>query len=214
MAAIFRKSKKLAAQIDEFLDSVSEGILIFTEGVQSYLNDDQARFAEKLIQIDAKESNADKLRRTVENQLYQNSLIPDHRGDVLALLETMDKVIDRAKKTLNQFDVERPGIPKELHSDMMELTRASEQAAEMIVRAVRAFFVELHQVKNHLHKVYHYEKEADNLGDQLKRKIFATDWDLSQKIHLRYFTSHIESISDEAQDVADRLSIYVIKRTP
>ena len=214
MSLIFRKSRKLAAQIDEFLDSVSEGILIFSEGVHCYLSGDEERFARKIVQIDKKEANADKLRRDVENQLYVHSLIPEHRGDVLALLETMDHVIDTAKRTLTQFDVERPDIPEELHKAFLELTSSSANAGEMIVRATRAFFNDINEVKTHLHKVYHYEKEADRQGDQIKRQIFATDWLLSRKMHLRYFTFHIETISDRAEDVADRLSIYTIKRTP
>jgi predicted phosphate transport protein (TIGR00153 family) len=213
MSMIFRKSRKLAAQIDEFLDSVSEGILIFSEGIQCYLTGDEERFARKIVQIDKKEANADKLRRDVENQLYAQSLIPEHRGDVLALLETMDHVIDSAKRTLTQFDVERPDIPLELHKPLMELATSSEKAGEMIVCATRAFFRDIREVKNYLHKVYHYEKEADRQSDQIKRQIFATDWLLSQKMHLRYFTLHIEIISDKAEEVADRLSIYTIKRT-
>ena len=33
------------------------------------------------------------------------------------------------------------------------------------------------------------------------------------KIHLRYFCLHVETLSDRAEGVADRLAIYTIKRT-
>jgi uncharacterized protein Yka (UPF0111/DUF47 family) len=59
-----------------------------------------------------------------------------------------------------------------------------------------------------------YEKEADALGTALKREIFASDkLDLAQKLHLREFVEHIDTIADMAEDVADRLAIYAIKRT-
>jgi hypothetical protein len=67
-------------------------------------------------------------------------------------------------------------------------------------------------VKNYLHKVYFHEKEADKISDRLKRRIFSSDLDLSRKIHLRYFALHVETISDHAEDVADRLGISTIKR--
>jgi uncharacterized protein Yka (UPF0111/DUF47 family) len=38
------------------------------------------------------------------------------------------------------------------------------------------------------------------------------DLKLSEKFHLRYFTLHIENISDIAEKVADLLSIMAIKR--
>jgi uncharacterized protein len=40
-----------------------------------------------------------------------------------------------------------------------------------------------------------------------------TNLKLSEKFHLRYFTLHIESLSDAAQEAADMLSIMAIKRT-
>ncbi len=213
MDILFKSSKRIAAEIDEFLDFISESMLVFSHGVNCYLDAKENEFKERISQVGELESNADKRRRSVENQLYQHSLIPEHRGDVLALLETADHVIDTAKKTLFQFDVERPEIPDDLHSDFRLLTNASINCAETLVQATRAFFNDIWAVKNYLHKVYHYEKEADRISDNIKRKVFRKDLDLCSKIHLRYFALHIEQISDRAEEVADRLSIYTIKRT-
>ena len=65
-----------------------------------------------------------------------------------------------------------------------------------------------------IHRVYFYEKETDVLADVIRRKIFREmpDLHLSEKFHLRYFTLHIENISDTAEKVADLLSIMAIKR--
>ena len=57
------------------------------------------------------------------------------------------------------------------------------------------------------------EKEADKAAEKLKRKAFSTNMELAQKFHLRYFALHIDSLADCAEDVADRLSIYTIKRS-
>jgi len=65
-----------------------------------------------------------------------------------------------------------------------------------------------------LHKIYHWEKEADRIAENLKRSIFESEeLKLSEKIHLRYFTLHIDTLADRAEDVADRLAIYTIKRS-
>lgn len=214
MAILFKATKALEGQIDEYLDAVSQGMIIFTEGLNDYLESRQDRFGERIENIDKLESKADHLRRNIENSLYSQSLIPEHRGDVLGLLESMDNVIDAAKETLNQFSVENPYIPEELNSEYLELTRMATLAAEAVVLATRAFFKDVKAVKDHLHKTYFYEKEADKIGDHLKRHIFKMDdLELAQKIHLRYFALHIDNIADDAEAVADRLGIYTIKRT-
>lgn len=213
MAILFKASKQLEAQIDEYLDCVSEGSLVFRTGVVSYLQARQDEFNDKLSQITDLEKKADELRREIENRLYTHTLIPEHRGDVLGLLENIDDVLDNMKETLFQFDVEIPFIPGELHKDYESLTDVSCQSVESLVFGTRAFFRDVKAVKDHLHKVYYFEKEADRIGDHLKRRAFRMDMDLSQKFHLRYFALHIQQISDRAENVADRLAIYTIKRT-
>ena len=213
MTLLFRRTRAIEAQIDGLLDAISEGTLVFQQGIADYLQKNEERFQQHLVAIAEFERKADGLRREIETRLYRESLIPDHRGDVLGLLENIDNVIDEAKKTLNQFAVERPDVPADLASDYLELAKAGVEGAQHLVSAVRAFFRDITAVPDHIHKVYFYEKEADRLADRLKRRIFAMDLDLAHKIHLRYFCLHVETLSDRAEDVADRLSIYTIKRT-
>jgi len=214
MAVLFKATKALENAIDEYLDDVSEGNLVFVEGVKNYLNGNKENFESHLQTIDKLESEADRLRRNVENDLYSHSLIPEHRGDVLGLLESIDDVIDTAKETLNQFDVEQPFIPEDLKMQFLELAEIASKAAEAVVLATRAFFKEVKLVQDHLHKVYFYEREADKLGHRIKRVAFANDdLELCHKFHLRYFALHIDTLADMAERVADRLAIYTIKRT-
>ena len=214
MAILFRSSKALQASVDEYLDKISQGVLTFQMGVKNYLDKDETSFESHLKTINTLENNADMLRRQIENDLYSHSLIPEHRGDVLGLLESIDNLIDTAKKTLTQFAVERPYIPDDLSNEYKSLTDMSVQAAEQIVKATRAFFKDVRMVNDYSHKVYFYEKEVDMVSDRIKRQVFRRDdLDLCHKMHLRYFALHIENLSDEAEKVADRLSIYTIKRS-
>jgi len=213
MAILFKTTKQLESQIDEFLDAVGEGALVFRYGVDDFLNGGQKNFRQRIEQIAKLENKADDLRRTIENQLYTHTLIPEHRGDVLGILESTDEVMDTMKETLFQFDVEAPLIPENLINFYRELTVMSVSSVEELIHAIRAFFKDVSAVKNHLHKVMFYEKEADRIGDNLKRAAFQLEIELARKFHLRYFALHIQNVSDRAEDVSDRLSIYTIKRT-
>ena len=212
MPSIFEGTRELTAKIDSFLDAISEGAIVFQEGIANYMSGDMEKFEQSFAAMQALENRADELRRTVESQLYRYSLIPESRGDVLDLLETMDDVINTAKNTMSLFMVERPQMVPELEGDWINLSQAASRTAEAVVLAARAFFRDPRSVNDHLHKVYFYEKEGDTLAMDLKRKVFETDLELARKIHLRYFALNVDRISDAAEDVADRLSIYAIKR--
>jgi predicted phosphate transport protein (TIGR00153 family) len=212
MALLFGRTKQLELRIDEFLDAISEGAIVFYRGIQDYL-EDESTFPDRLSTLNRLEENADTLRKDIEIDLYQHSLIPEHRGDVLGLLEHLDDVIDAAKHALTQFSIECPIIPPGLCTPFLKLGEASADATESVTLAARSFFRDPKTVKDHLHKVKFYEREADRLEDLLKRQVFSLDLDLSEKIQLSHFAKHIGTVSDAAEDAADRLAISSIKRS-
>ncbi|MCZ6744621.1 MAG: DUF47 family protein [Alphaproteobacteria bacterium] len=213
--ALFRRTKALENEIDEFLDKLSESALVFRQAIELYLADGPgAGFDEKLRQVNELESRADQLRRGIETQLYSQTLIPESRGDVLGLLENLDSILNLLEGTLWGFSIETPDIPEEFVKEYRGLTEMAVLSVEAIVMASRAFFRDHETVGDHMYKVMFYEKEADKVSTKLKREIFGqADLHLSHKMHLKSFTEHIDNVADKAEDVADRLSIYAIKRS-
>lgn len=212
MALLLKTTRFVESQIDTFLDIVSDSATTFQLAVEDYLEGRIEQFEERLTQIRDFEHRADDLRVSIERFLYERTLIPENRGDVLAILENTDEVIDNMKDSLLQFSIEMPEIPGELNDLWMQTTKASVAAVEQLVYAVRSFFRDLSAVNNYIHKVYFFEREADHIGERLRRQIFAMQIELSRKSQLRFFAIDIEKISDAAQNVCDRLSIYTIKR--
>lgn len=211
--AIFQKTKELEAQIDEYCNHVDEGALSFKLGVNLYLSSDYAAFEDKLRQVNELESRGDTLRRVIERKLYTQTLIPESRGDVLGLLENMDQILNKCEGAMWQFAIEKPEIPPEFNADYANLIDCVVQSVDALVSAARAFFRNIETVPDHMHKVMFFEKEADKISTKLKMGIFSSEIDLSRKAQLRNFVEHIDNIADKAEDVADRLAIYTIKRS-
>ena len=209
----FAKTKALESQVDDFLDIIVQGMLAMRQAIKAYLNHQAEDFDSCIQGVSDLESKADELRKQTETTLYTFSLIPESRGDVLGLLENLDNVIDSAKAVVRSFEVQHPQIPKEYHPRFLELTDLSIRAVENVVKASRSFFRDVRTVPDHINKVDFYESEADRVGLALKKVIFDSELELSQKMHLRYFAERIESISDIAEHVAERLNIAAIKRS-
>ncbi len=213
MALFTRTTKNLIIKIDEFFDNIDLGILIFREGIYSYLKKDTEGFDRHLCKIDSLESIADKLQREIENDMITHSILPQHRAEVTRLIDEMDEILDGVKKTLHEFEIEIPEIPESLHPGFDNLIQSSSSAAEELVPAARAYFKAPHTVRERLLKVYYFESETDKNSNSIKRKIFheLIDMDLAHKAHLRYIIHHIERISDLAQGAADLLAGMAIK---
>ncbi len=213
MDLLLRKTRRIERQIDEYLDFVVRGALVFKEGMKYFLRGQAAEFATHMHDLDETEANADTLRRSIETRLYMETLIPELRGDVLGLLESSDRVLNRITETLAQFDVEAPALLDDLKPMYIDLTDASMATVESMVAAVRAYFREPDRVRDYITKAMFYKRESKTISDRIKRTVFRMEIDLSRKIHMRYFAYHIEGIADEAEDVCDRLAIATIKRS-
>jgi len=210
---LFGRTRRLIGEIDDFLTQLSESAMTFREAIRTYLAQGASeRFHERLAQVSNSESQADELRRNIQRDMYAETLMPDARGDILSLLESLDEIINRLEETLWYFSSEQPQIPEDLREEYDNLLTPTVDCVEALALAARAFFRDAEAVNDHLHKVHYYEKEADQVIGRLKSDIFSRDLSLAEKIHLRFFAERIVWISDMSEDVADQLSIFAIKR--
>ncbi len=215
MSLFFNRVTLLEGEIEAMLDEISQAGLIFSAAIKEYLEGDMDKFLARLKKVMELESDVDNKRREIRYKLYTKMLIPESRGDVLSLLENIDNVIDTMQDVLIQFEIETPKIPTTLKKDFIALAEASNEAVNNTVKAARSFFKEIHLVNDYINKTYFYEHEADVLESGIKRKVFSSDeyGSLAEKMHIRDFAVHISSISDEAEDVCERLSVSAIKRS-
>ena len=216
MAAVFNlfgRTRQLEEKIDSFFDKLSESSVMFRLAIKVYIKDGaNEEFIDRLNKVNELESEADKLRRTIEKQLYSDMLIPDSRGDVLGLIETVDQVNSLFEGILWSFAIEKPQIHEDFKSDFRKLANMVVKAVDELGLGARAFFRSPHDVPAYNHKVMLYEKEADRISTRLKTAIFDSSLELACKLHLREIAEQIDNIADQAEDVADRLAIYAIKR--
>ena len=212
--SLFGQTKQLEREIDQFVDILSEVGLSFKALVALYLNNGNTdKFNEIVKQVGEMESKADKITKEVERTLYEDTLIPDARSDVLRLLENMDELIGMYQGNCYNFSIQKPDFPKEFHEDLKLLTENVINCVESLCLTVRSFFRDIKSVRDNAHKVVFFERESDKQFSSLARKIFNSDLSLERKMHLRYFVEKIDRICDEAEDIADEIQIYAIKRS-
>jgi predicted phosphate transport protein (TIGR00153 family) len=213
MSIFTRTTRDLIIKIDDFFDNIDLGLLVFREAITAYLANDLESFNRHLEKVESLEKTADRLQRSIENQMITHSILPQHRAEVTTLIDKMDEIIDDLKSTLTEISIELPQIPESLSRNFISLTQSSVSAGEELVPAARAFFKSPYTVREKLLKVYYFESETDKIGISTKKIIFQEmkELDLAHKAQLRYIIQHIENISDLAQKAADLLSGMAIK---
>ena len=211
--SLLGRTRKLEAQIDEFLDKVNQCGKAFSAAFEIYLEKGVVDEFDKFMhEVQTIEHDADDLRRNIEVELYRRTLIPDLRGDVLRLLENIDDLTNIYKADLFRISVQQPDILEAFRPDFLQLAQTAVACVDSLVAAARSFFTDIDTVRDKIREVVRLESDADQISNPLQRKIFSSNLDLAHKTNLRYFVERIDELANQAEDVADQLAIYAIKR--
>lgn len=213
MEIFFSKRNKIYEIVERYLDKMLEAAEMFKKTMEKYFETGLSReFIEMIETTHLSESMADDIRREIELEMYEKSLIPESRGDILGLLEVTDEVMNKAQSVLYQIETENLEIPQELKDDFIKLIHNNISAFEVAVDGFRILFHNLKAVREKVQEVDKRESSSDRMERDLIRKIFAANYDIGKKILLKDLVIEIGNISDTSEEVTDRLNIVAAKR--
>jgi len=158
------------------------------------------------------ESAADDLRREIEQTLYERELLPESRGDLLSLLESVDHIPGAAQGVLNILFLERPEVPGFLKPHLSQLVELNLEAHQAIDQAVRALMEDPARTRALRNRVDELESRSDRLQQLAIRELYASEFELARKLQMKDVIRTIGAISDRCEHTADLLNIIAIKR--
>lgn len=210
----FRKQARIERGFEEFLGCIQRCIEIFSTGMLSCLEHGPGESFERSAElVDRAESEADKLRKEIEQVLYANELLPDSRGDMLNLLESCDKIANRIESVIRNLCLRRVAVPDEIKGDLKEMLVPVQTAVETLLTAVRLLFTDPASARPAIHDVERLETECDRIQHDTVRTVYRMELDLAHKMQLEATIHDIGSIADRAEAVSNVLQIVAIKRT-
>lgn len=213
MKFFLSRSNRVLKMIDKYLAKVRECIEDFRQCFEIYLEEGLSdKFDEWVAKTHRAESSSDDLRRELELTLYERALIPEARGDILGLIESVDRIPNRAESSLFQIQTEFLQVPEALKTDFRKLVHLNAEIYSDVERAINTLFQNIAEVRHLTNEIDKKESDSDNLERELIKKIFSSTMDLAQKTLLKELVIEIGNISDRAQETADRLNIIAAKR--
>jgi predicted phosphate transport protein (TIGR00153 family) len=158
------------------------------------------------------ESRADDIRREIVLLLYGKALFPESRGDILGLIEAVDKIPNQAESVARQIRHQQFQMPADLGNELLALGKLVRACALEVVKAARTLFSDYHSAAFLSDRVGELESEADDLEFALIDKIFSSSRETADKILLRDMVKAIGDIADRAEAVSDRIRLIAVKR--
>jgi len=214
MPNFFWKREQVIEQLmDQYLEEMRTCLNLFKDAIFTMVDDSTGPTATDLVfQVDQAESRCDDLRRKMELELYSKALMPDSRGDLLGLIESLDTIPNWAEEMAYDIHLQRVVFPPSLRAQFRTLAEKNVECVHVLYKAVTDLFTDLEAVFDLAKEVKHLESEIDDLERQLIRSVFDIEERLSYQNLMHRIIRGICDISDKSQNVAERLVILAAKR--
>ena len=210
----FKRQKQIQERVLEYNLRVMACMDVFQEAFGDVCGGgDRERLGESYRRIHAAEGAADDIRRDTEVLMYTESLFPESRGDILGLLEAMDRVPNHAESSVRMVLNQHITIPDALCPKITELVDVCRRCAAAMVEAAGRLFHSFLTATVSVGQVDELESEADRLEALLVDQIFSGDLGPLDKILLRDLVNRLAGVADRAESAADRIRIIVAKRS-
>jgi predicted phosphate transport protein (TIGR00153 family) len=209
---LWKKEKSIIDKIKAYLDQVDRCRNRFRDCIEKLILEPENEENRAILEeVHRSESKADDLRRTIELQLYERALIPESRGDVLGLLETLDVIPGMFQSLCYQVLLERIVFPDTFRDRYLYLVDVNLRSYDLVREAVLGLFYNK-DVKAQTDLVDAMESDSDHMERDLIRDIFSSKLDKADKILLKEIVINTGDISDQAEIVKDRLILAIVKR--
>jgi predicted phosphate transport protein (TIGR00153 family) len=209
----WRGSPHVKDRILAYLEQSDACLAHFATAFGKYLDDGPCAEVDQLRAASHRaESAADDLRREIEQTLYERELLPESRGDLLTLLESLDHIPGATQGVLNILFLERPELPSFLRPQLAQLVEINTEAYQWIHQAVVALMEDPSRTRELRNRIDELESRSDRLQQVAIRELFASELELARKLQIKDVIRTVGAISDRCEHTADLLNIIAIKR--
>jgi predicted phosphate transport protein (TIGR00153 family) len=216
---IFKKEKRVVGLIIEHIEKTAECVYATTDNIRIYLNNDHSDNADAASRVNAArvnslEAEADSLLREIRELLYSGAYLPQMRSDIYRLMSSVDLVTNRAEDCSDFVYLQSPAIPEEFRSDIASIIELTDESFRQFYKALKHYFGpkdKSDKVRMRGKKIGELESQIDKLERSVTIRIFDSQLDKSDKIHLQQCLAQITRISDTIEDAADELELINVK---
>ena len=210
---LFKKEQRVQELIFKYLDNLKMTQEHFEKAMDCYFDLGLGENCDFLItQTHKFESRADDISHEITEMMYTKVLIPESRGDILRLLESIDLIPDHFETLLFMIQGQKLKLPDFIVPDLRELMRVSLECCNLVIKQVEALFKKTEDIKALVFTIDGHESRCDHIQRAIIRKIFESDLDPFHKMQLKELVGHMGQISDQADLVSRSTYIFSIKR--
>jgi len=213
MKLLFGKQRQVQILIERYLQHLCHAQQAFTRAINSYLDgvarDDFMSLAEETHHF---ESKADDVREEIKTLMYSKVLLPESRGDIMGLVESIDHIPRYFEIVLNIIRTQKLTIPDLIAADVREMVSVSIDTCDLMIKQVEDLFERGRRIPELLDIIDERESQCDVIERRIITTLFDSDLDPFFKLQLKELVIFLGEITDQIDRVSKRINIISLKR--
>ena len=211
---LFQKQHQVQVLVLKYLEALKMTQEHFALALETCLTDDKAcgDFTFLSDETHRFESQADDVREEIKTLMYDKILLPESRGDIMRLLDSMDHIPRFMEIVLNMIKTQKLAIPPFLVADIRELVESSLEACNLLSLQVEDLFKRKGRIKELMAIIDKKESQCDRIERRLISGIFESDLGGFEKLQLKELVIYLGDISDHVDMLSKQVNIMNLKR--
>jgi predicted phosphate transport protein (TIGR00153 family) len=208
-----KKKHKVEKLVYDYLDLSNKCLLCCETSFNNFCKSNVAgdEFFEEIKNAHLYEAEGDNLRRDIEFMMYYKSLIPESRGDVLGLLEAVDRLPNKAEAILREIYQTAIAFPEVYLARLQELYVINMDAAKKAITMCYTYFQSPDEISSLQKEIAMLESKSDRREILLTREVMTSDLDTLHKLSMKELIRMFGQTSNIAEDIADRIKLLSVK---
>ncbi len=208
-----KRNLEVNTLIRKHVELVMSAVHELSQVLSHYLKDEQA-YKEGSHRVHNLESEADRLRFDIEHLLFAGAYLPNQRQDWIDILESLDRVANKAEDASDAIVLMRPPISEPVGENLLEVMNLTVEAFSHVPDLIEKFLLgEFQNVRDAAREMGRVESKVDQLQFDTTRMIYkGKDLDTALKLTLMLFLERLTAVSDQIENLGDCLSLIAIKR--
>jgi predicted phosphate transport protein (TIGR00153 family) len=204
------RERKTFDKILEHVATTYEAVSELDKALEAFQKEDGKILKEKLENVDLLEKKGDRLRRSIEEDLYSGAFLPISRSRILDFAENVDKVSDTAEDASKLLPfLGKDDVPDELVALLRDGVRKAMESVKLLRDGIDSI-EDLAKIRDIINRIRAKEHESDEISYKAYAFLYGRKYD-ARAMHLTAkLIEFISNISDTAEDASDSLSLIVL----
>jgi predicted phosphate transport protein (TIGR00153 family) len=213
MRFLFRKQRQVQILVRRYLEHLCTVQHTFAQAINRYLDGDAGDdFMNLVEEAHRYESKADDVREEIKTLMYSKVLLPESRGDIMGLLESVDYVPHILEIILNIIRTQKLAIPDIIAPDVRKMVSISMDTCGLMIEQVEDLFQRGRRIPELLEVIDEKESQCDVIERRIITTLFDSDIDPFLKLQLKELVVLLGDITDQIDRVSKRINIISLKR--